>query len=265
MNLGITDKIALLSGADSGIGKASALELAANGVKLILTDLKEDGLKQAAKDIKGDCKIFAADLTDQSQVDALKAFCESSYGMPDILVNCAGITGEKGDPLKLKDEDWLDCWQTDFMSVVRMCRAFVPTMENKGWGRVVAITSENASQPYWEEAVYNTAKAATLNFIKGLSRKSAHCGVLVNTVAPAFIETPMTDGMMEKRAKEKGVSKEEAIQSFLEEERPYLELKRRGKADEVAAVIAFLCSDRASFVNGSNYRVDGGAVATMDG
>ena len=87
--------------------------------------------------------------------------------------------------------------------------------------------------------------------------------ILVNAVSPAFIRTPMTDAMMDRRATQLGVDRDEAIGSFLEQERPYLELERRGEPEEVAAVIAFLCSDRASFVVGSNYRVDGGSVATL--
>ena len=97
----------------------------------------------------------------------------------------------------------------------------------------------------------------------GLSRTYAREGLLVNAVSPAFIHTPMTDAMMNKRSKELGVSFDEAIESFLDQERPYMELKRRGEPEEVAAVIAFLCSDKASFVNGSNYRVDSGSVATF--
>ena len=174
------------------------------------------------------------------------------------------MTGAKGHPLtEIKDEDWEEVWQTNFMSAVKIMRQILPGMADKGWGRVVIVTSENAVQPYWEEAVYNTAKAALLNLSKGLSRNYAHDGVLINAVSPAFIETPMTDGMMEKKSKEEGISKEEAIKKFLDEDRPYLELKRRGRSDEVAAVIALLVSEKASFVNGANYRVDGGAVATM--
>jgi NAD(P)-dependent dehydrogenase (short-subunit alcohol dehydrogenase family) len=85
----------------------------------------------------------------------------------------------------------------------------------------------------------------------------------VNTVSPAFIHTPMTDAMMDKRAKQTGQTFDQAISSFLDEERPYMELDRRGEPEEVAAVVAFLCSDRASFVNGANYRVDSGSVATI--
>ena len=263
MDLGITNKTALITGGDSGIGKATAKNLLDEGATVIITDIEEKELKQTAEKLGKNCLYCVADLTDNNDIKQLAEFCKDKVGMPDILVNCAGITGAKGDPLKLSDDDWTECWDVDFFSVVKLARAFLPAMADKGWGRFVATTSENAVQPYWEEAVYNTAKAGILNFTKGLSRKYAEHGVLVNAVSPAFIETPMTDGMMEKRAKKLGVSKEDAIESFLKEERPYLALKRRGQPEEVAAVIAFLCSDLASFVNGSNYRVDGGAVATM--
>ena len=268
MDLQIENKTALVTGADSGIGFMTAKQLLGEGCKVILSDLKHDDLQKAADQLskfESSIAYQAADLSDQKDVDALRYFCENHpFGMPDILVCAAGVTGAKGDPLEeIKDDDWDHAWKTDFMSVVRCCRAFMPAMADKGWGRVVTIASENAMQPYWEEAVYNTAKAAVLNLTKGLSRNYAKHGVLINTVSPAFIETPMTDGMMKKRADEMGVSKDEAIESFLDEERPYLALKRRGQVDEVASVITFLCSARASFINGANYRVDGGAVATM--
>ncbi len=112
--------------------------------------------------------------------------------------------------------------------------------------------------------VYNAAKAALLSLTKGMGQLYGPEGVLVNAVAPAFIATDMTDGMMEEKAGEEGKGMGEVIEEFLEEERPHLVLERRGRPEEVAAVIAFLCSARASFVVGSNYRVDGGSVLTID-
>lgn len=149
------------------------------------------------------------------------------------------------------------------MATVRVCRAFIPVMQAEQWGRIVLVTSEDAIQPYTDEMPYCACKAAVLNFAKNLSKAYAQDGILVNSVSPAFIATPMTDAMMEQRAEKLDVNFDEAIASFLKEKRPHLELKRRGKPQEVAAVIAFLCSELSSFVVGANYRVDGGSVATI--
>ena len=264
MDLGIDGRTALITGGAGGLGRAAARDLLDAGAVCVLTDLNEERVREVAADLGERCHGVAADLTEEGAPARVVAFCRERAAMPDILVSAAGVTGAKGHPLtEIGDEDWLHAWRTDFLTAVRIMREVVPPMAERGWGRVVVVASENAVQPYWEEAVYNVAKAALLNLSKGLSRNYAKQGVLVNAVSPAFIETPMTDGMMDGRAEAEGVSRREAIEGFLDEERPYLELHRRGRPEEVAAAIAFLCSERASFVNGSNVRVDGGAVATM--
>lgn len=264
MDLGIDGRCAVLTGAASAMAREAAKLLLDEGCTLVLSDIDEDELKEVVDVLGGGDRIttVAADLSSQDGADRIR---EAAPGPVDILVHAAGVTGAKGDPLRdITEDDWEHAWQTDFMSGVRVAKAFVPTMLERGWGRVVFITSENATQPYPDEVVYNTAKASLLSFSKSLAQLYGPQGVRVNCVAPAFIETDMTDQMMEQRAEEMGVSMEEAVDTFLDEERPHLVLNRRGQPEEVAGVIAFLCSEHASFVTGANYRVDGGSVLAID-
>ncbi|WP_029059534.1 SDR family NAD(P)-dependent oxidoreductase [Stappia stellulata] len=263
MDYGLDGKTALITGGASGIGKATAKLLLEEGAQVILVDIKGDDVARAASELGDRAHALQADLREPNQVKGLAVSTEERFALPDIVVCAAGVTGAKGHPLEMSDADWQDAWQNDFMSVIRTLRVFVPTMEKRGWGRVVILCSENASQPYANEAVYNVAKAGLLNFAKGISGIAAERGVLVNCVSPAFIETPMTDEMMDQKAAAKGVDRKEAVKEFLEQDRPYLALKRRGRPEEVAATIGFLCSEHASFVVGANYRVDGGSIATI--
>ncbi|GAA5227654.1 SDR family NAD(P)-dependent oxidoreductase [Paeniglutamicibacter antarcticus] len=266
MDLGIKDKIALVTGGAGGIGSATARQLLEEGAIVVLSDLDQVALDEAACKLnaaKGRLFAFAADLTDLDAVDKLRKDTEAAVGEIDILVQSSGITGAQGLFHEIDDEGWVNTITVDLLGPVRLTKAFLPALRKGGWGRIVYLTSEDAVQPYDDELPYCAAKAGVLAMAKGLSRSYATEGLLVNTVSPAFISSPMTDAMMEKRAKELGTTVDEAIQSFLDEKRPYMELKRRGEPEEVAAVITFLCSDRASFVNGSNYRVDSGSVATI--
>jgi NAD(P)-dependent dehydrogenase (short-subunit alcohol dehydrogenase family) len=266
MDLGITGKKALVTGADSGIGWHTAKQLLADGATVVVTDVDQGRLDDAAARLEADegtLFAFAADIRRPDDLEALHASVRDAVGDIDILVQCTGVTGAQGMFHEIDDAGWVETLETDLLGPVRLVREFLPDLRSGGWGRLVLTASEDAVQPYDDELPYCAAKAGVLAFAKGLSRSYASEGLLVNTVSPAFIATPMTDAMMTTRAEQTGTTFDEAVESFLDEERPHLELHRRGEADEVASVIAFLVSDRASFVNGSNYRVDAGSVATI--
>ena len=267
MDLGIKGRIALISGADSGMGKETARMLLDAGVRVAITDKPDGTLDDALAELSPHGEVIAVpgDVTKLADVQTLWAEVRSRLGDPDIYVNAAGVTGATGDFLEVDDAGWLETLDINLMGAVRMCREAIPTMRAQGWGRIVLFASEDAVQPYVDELPYCASKAGILSLAKGLSKAYGCDNVLVNTVSPAFIATPMTDAMMRKRADERGESFDETIESFLEEERPGMVLKRRGRADEVAAAVAFLCSERASFINGAGIRVDSGSVFTIAG
>ena len=263
MDLGITGRIALISGADSGMGKEVARLLLEAGARVAITDKPGGTLDEAVSDLSslGEIVAVTGDVTKSDEVVAIWRQVRDALGDPDIYVNAAGVTGATGDFLEVDDAGWLETLDINLMGAVRMCREAIPAMRAKGWGRIVLFASEDAV----DELAYCASKAGILSLAKGLSKAYGCDNVLVNTVSPAFIATPMTDTMMRKRAEEKGTSFDEAIESFLEEERPGMVLKRRGKPEEVAAAVAFLVSERASFINGAGIRVDSGSVFTIAG
>jgi len=266
VDLGIQGKTALVFGGDSGIGWNTARILLAEGATVVVSDIDQARLDNSADQLEapnGMLHAFAADVRSAESLAALHEEVRDAVGEIDILVQSSGVTGAQGMFHEIDEAGWLETIDVDLMGPVRITREFIGDLRQGGWGRIVYLVSEDASQPYDDELPYCAAKAGVLSFAKGLSRSYASEGLLVNTVSPAFIHTPMTDAMMTKRAEQNGTSFQEAIDSFLEEERPYMELGRRGEPEEVANVVAFLCSELASFVNGANYRVDSGSVATI--
>lgn len=266
MDLGIQGKTALVFGGDSGIGWNTARILLREGATVVVTDIDQARLDNSADQLDaapGTLHAFAADVRSAASLADLHTKVRDAVGEIDILVQSSGVTGAQGLFHEIDEDGWKETLDVDLMGPVRITREFIGDLRNGGWGRIVYLVSEDATQPYDDELPYCAAKAGVLSFAKGLSRSYASEGLLVNTVSPAFIHTPMTDEMMDKRSKELGTSFDDAIESFLVEERPYMELGRRGEPEEVANVVAFLCSDLASFVNGSNYRVDSGSVATI--
>src|SRR5690606_35247698 len=196
MDLGIKGRTAVVTGADSGIGLATALALAEEGVHLVLTDLGEEGLDRAMAQVRERAVEgygvlgLPADITKEEEVRDLAQRVKEDFGGAHILVHSAGIRGASGDFLELTDREWAQTIEVDLMGAVRICRAFIPQMQELDWGRLVLIASENAYQPYGDESPYNACKAAILNLSKHLSRAYSREDLLINCVSPAFIRTP---------------------------------------------------------------------------
>ena len=267
MDLHLDDKTALVTGGSKGIGYGCADALAAEGCALSICARHKDELEVAAAELEDRHGVrvepVVADLTEENDIERLVDATLNAFGSIDILVNNAGTVGTPGPIEEVTTQEWRDLFELNLFAVVTLTRKVLPYMQREGWGRVINISSENGEQPYPDMIHYSASKGALNNFGKALSKHVADDGILVNTVSPAFIETPLVSEMMQAAAEEQGISKDEAIEGFLAENRPHIELGRPGEIEEVGRLVAFLASEHASFINGANYRVDGGSVAAM--
>lgn len=266
MDYGLNNKVALVTGSSQGIGRAIAAALAAEGCRVVITSRAEKNLTETAKAIRQDggrVHAIAGDAMLAVDIERVVDETVTHFGNLHILVNNVGGVGSFAPFDQLTDEDWEHVLQLNLMSAVRFTRAVLPHMQRRQWGRIINIASESGVQPDPEMPHYNASKGALLVLTKSLSKAYAADNILVNSVSPAFIRTPLVMKMMHQEADSRGIGVDEVIDVFLKQKRPHIELKRPGEEHEVAAVVAFLASEAASFVNGANYRVDGGSVASV--
>jgi NAD(P)-dependent dehydrogenase (short-subunit alcohol dehydrogenase family) len=267
MDLALDDRVAIVTGGSKGIGYGCAEALAAEGCTLSICARHRDELEAAAADLEAAYGVavepVVADLTVDDDIDTLVERTIDAFGTVDVLVNNAGTVGTPGGLDDNTTQDWRDLFELNLFAVVTLTRTVVPHMREQGWGRIINISSENGEQPYPDMMAYSASKGALNNFGKALSKEVADDGILVNTVSPAFIETPLVNEMMAEAAEAQDISVDEMVEQFLAERRPHIEVGRPGEIEEVGSLVAFLASEHASFVNGANYRVDGGSVAAM--
>jgi 3-oxoacyl-[acyl-carrier protein] reductase len=267
MNGLLTGKTALVTGGSKGIGAAAALSLSEARAKVAICSRDGEELSKTAAEIetKTGHRVLAiqADVRSEADVERLMQEVISSLGGVDILVNNAGSVGQIGPFEEIPTELYASLYDLNVVSMVRLVKAVLPGMKAKKWGRIINISSENGLQPDPDMTPYNLTKAAIINFSKSLSKSVGAYNILVNTVSPAFIYTPLVAGMLGDIAATTNVTREQALQRFLDEKRPHIELKRAGRIEEVGAAIAFLASEQASFITGTNLRVDGGSVASI--
>ncbi|MGH9716487.1 MAG: SDR family NAD(P)-dependent oxidoreductase [Candidatus Acidiferrales bacterium] len=272
MELGLKGKVALVTGSSKGIGFAIAQALAREGCKVVINGRNASDLDSAAAQIR-DAKsasgaaatvhTVASDVAAPGGAERAVAETVAHFGAIHILVNNAGGIGRFGAFAELTDDEWLQIFQLNVMSAVRASRAALPHMQRQKWGRIVNISSESGTQPDALMPHYNASKSALNSLTKSLSKAYGPDGILVNAVSPAFIRTPLVEETLANQAKSRGISVDEAERVFVREFRPNIVFGRAGRPDETAGVVVFLASEQASFITGSNYRVDGGSVASL--
>jgi 3-oxoacyl-[acyl-carrier protein] reductase len=268
VELGLKNKVAVVTGASKGIGKAVAIGLAEEGCRVVLCARGKEDLEKAAGDIRetkgvGGVLPIAADVTKASEVEELISETVGRFGTVDILGNNAGGIGRRLPFHDLSDEEWFQVLDLNLISAVRLTRAVLPHMREQRWGRIINIASESATQPDTLKPHYNASKAALINLTKSLSKAYGEDGVLVNAVSPATTITPAVEDLITEEAERKGIAVEEGEEAFVRDNKPNIVAGRLGRPEEVAAIVVFLVSERASFVTGANYRVDSGSVASI--
>jgi 3-oxoacyl-[acyl-carrier protein] reductase len=266
MNLGLKGKVVLVTGASRGIGKAIAAAFAAEGSLVVLNARNQQELEQVALEIQqrdGHALAIAADVTNASEAQRLAEQALERYGTIHVLVNNVGGADGFAPFEELSDEAWINTFQLNVLSTVRLIRAVLPTMKQQHWGRIINISSEAGTQPDPFLPHYGAAKAAVTNLTKSLSRTYAGDGVLANTVSPGWTWTPLIEQIFLAQAKERGITLEEFKQAFLRESRPHLALRRACTPEEVASAVVFLASEAASFITGTNLHVDGGSITSI--
>src|ERR1700733_15124069 len=266
MELGLKGKVVVVTGSSKGIGRSIAEAFAREAAQVVISSRNAKELEATAAEMRktgGSVLAIASDVTTAEGVRRPIEEAVKKFGTVHVLVNNAGGAGRFGSFDDLTDDEWLDVYTLNVLSAVRATRAALPHMQKQKWGRVINISSESGVQPDPIMPHYNASKSALNSLTKSLSKAYGKDGILVNTVSPAFIRTPLVDEMLGRQAKESGITVDEAERHFLKELRPNIVLGRAGKSDETAGIVVFLASEQATFITGSNFRVDGGSVASI--
>jgi 3-oxoacyl-[acyl-carrier protein] reductase len=261
MDLGLKGKVALVTGASRGIGKASALALAEEGCNVAICARGKEALDQAAEEIRAkgvEALAVQADVTKSEDVKNFVAQAAEEFGHIDILVNNAG-TGRLSDLMELPEEEFRYNMDLMFFGLIRCSKEVVPHMRKQGWGRIINISSIFGKQP-GGLVDYDAIKAAVIMFTKDLANYLAKDNILVNAVCPGPTRTLLWEGpgqLGDQLGQMLGMSGQEAITWFAEQNIP---LGRHGYPEEIAHMVAFLASEKASFITGQAINIDGGMV-----
>jgi 3-oxoacyl-[acyl-carrier protein] reductase len=257
MDLGLKGKRALVTGGSMGIGRAAALALAAEGCRVAIAARGQDALSQAVQAIGGDALAVQADCTQPADVRRMVEEVRARFGGIDILVNSIGAA-KSGAFLEQPEEEWRESLELKLFGVVRCCREVVPHMRRARWGRIVNVIGHRGRQPESQAMPAGVANAGLINFTKALADELARDGVLVNGVSPCPMQTRRLDYMVQAKAAMTGISEAAAREAFLAD----IPLGRFAEPREIAPLIAFLASERNTYITGTTIAIDGGATRT---
>ncbi len=262
MDLGLGDKVAVITGGSIGIGLAIAEGLAAEGTHVVIAARQSDRVKGEAQRIHERHGVralgVACDVGTREGTDSLIAATQQ-FGGADILINNAG-TGSNETIMEADDEKWQSYWDLHVMAAVRLARGLVPGMRQRGGGVILHNASICAAQPLWYEPIYNVTKSALMMFSKTLATEVIGDNIRVNCVNPGLILTPDWINTAKKLTADTGGDWQGYLDGVAREHAP---IKRFGSPEELAHFFVFLCSEKASYSVGSTYFVDGGMLKTV--
>lgn len=261
MNLNISGRVALVTGSSSGLGFAIARGLAEEGCRVVLNGRDPLRLERAVNllcERTADLEGFPADVSAPTEAERLVDRVRHRFGSVDILVcNAGGPPAASFEDLTI--EHWRSAVDLNLLSTVHLCRAAVPLMRERQWGRVICLTSVAAKQPLPGLMLSSTARAGVLGFAKALADEVAPEGVTVNVVCPGYMHTQRTEELVARRAEMEHRSTNEIVKSMVLE----IPMGRMGDPDELAAAVAFLASEPAGYITGAAIQVDGGFVRSI--
>ncbi len=260
MELGLSQRACIVTGASRGIGLAISRGLCSEGASVLLVGRSGDGLAAAARRCEGPglAETIALDVTSADAGERLVHACVERFGRLDVLVNNAGMSASRALE-ELTDEEWQAQWDVHVMAPMRLMRAAVPGMAERGWGRIVNVSSSSGKRPGQRNVAYSVTKAAELSLSRAFADRYASKNVLVNSVTPGPVSSELwmaPGGLADQVAQARGITREEVLESTA----AGVPLGRFGTEHEIAAVIVFLCSEAASYVTGAAWSVDGGTV-----